>query len=486
MIHNPSGLYGGGAFQVDTRQAVNYYLKRQAEETAKQNALDKYFSTLTDKASPTGLRGQDQEAFVQSVQNYQDFYNKNRKALASGKDFALQSKGREIAKIPFQIMAESKDALATTKTAGQVYAGVNQDLNSWTDETTGIEKETGKPKLDANGNYMGIQAHEQPLYNIDPTTKSLSYNPQHKNFDLTSVQYNPKLLTANELESNIDNQVNSIQPGDISSTLVPVQGKSGYVVPTKTVGYKPEQIKQIGDAVISSYGNKNIRATVHSMYPYQTWPMANPEKFKEADDYFQSIYGRPIKDEGDLYAAIQMKKRSVPKTELGTEQMTDQAKSDLQFKASKKLKDYESSIAASGRPNYQTTQTAIDSMRGQFGAYKMEGGKIYDTNGQLYTSPNDDATVEIPKGSLNTDVQAQFPSGIKSRKIAGISAVVKNGIIQYAIIKGTNGENFGTIDRLQFFNKEYPKDKVPVALKTVTSTPKTKPTGLVIPGLKKS
>lgn len=483
MIHNPSGLYGGGAFKVDTRLAVNYYLKRQAEETAKQNALDKYFSTLTDKASPTGVRGQDQEAFTQAVQNYQDFYTQNRKALASGKNFALQSQGRKIAKIPFQIMAESKDALATTKTAGQVYAGVNQDLNSWTDETTGIEKETGKPKLDANGNYMGIQAHEQPLYNIDPTTKSLSYNPQHKNFDLTSVQYNPKLLTANELESNIDNQVNSIQPGDISSTLQPVQGKSGYVVPTKTVGYKPEQIKQIGDAVISSYGNKNIRATVHSMYPYQTWPMANTEKFKEADDYFQSIYGRPIKDEGDLYAAIQMKKRSVSKTELGTEQLTDEAKSQMSFNNSKRLKQIEKSLDPTALADSQNTQLAFERIPDQqFGSFKMQSGKILDANGQAYTSADNNATVDIPVGSLNADVIAQFPTGTKLRRVQGISAVVKNGIIQYGLIKGTRGENLGQIDRVSLFNKQFSKNTQAIPINNV---PSSKVSGVVIPGLKK-
>ena len=470
MQQVPASFYGGLAFKIDTSAATNFYIKRQAEETAKQNALDKYFSTLTDKASPTGVRGQDQEAFTQAVQNYQDFYTQNRKALASGKDFALQSKARELAKMPFQIMAESKEELASAKAAGQVFAGVNQDVNSWTDETIGIDKATSKPMVDSNGNFMGLHAQEQPLYNIDPATKSLSYNPNHKKFDLISVQYNPKLLTANELESNIDNQVNTIQPGDISSTLVPVKGKPGYVVPTKTIGYKPEQIKQIGDAIINLYGNKNVHATVHAMYPWQSFANANPVEFKEADDFFKNIYQRPIANEGEYLAAIQMKKRSVPKTELGTEQMTEEAKSQMSFNNSKRLKQIEKSLDPTALANSQNTELAFERIPNQqFGTFKMEGGKILDSNGQPYTSADNNATVDIPVGSLNADVIAQFPTGTKLRRVQGISAVVKNGIIQYGLIKGTKGESLGQIDRVSLFNKQFSKNTPAVQINNVTS-----------------
>lgn len=225
MINNPAGLYGGGAFRVDSTAAVNYFLKRQAEEQAKEATLDKYFSTLTDKATPTGVRNQEQDAFRQSVQNYQDFYIANRKALAKGTDMALQSKARELAKLPFQIQAESKDALATVKTTGQVAATNPDTYATWTDETTGIDKESGKPKVDPNGNYMGIYAHDQPQYIIN-SDKSVTPNPQFKHFDLSSVKTNPKLLSTKELEDYSENQVSNIKPSDISAGFEPLAGKS--------------------------------------------------------------------------------------------------------------------------------------------------------------------------------------------------------------------------------------------------------------------
>jgi len=120
MINNPASLYGGGAFKVDSTAAVNYYLKRQAQDQAKEATLDKYFTHLMDKASPTGMRvDKEGEAFQQSLNNAKNYYIQNKKAILGG-DVTAQQKYIELTNQPFQIVAASKEALNTAKTALQI------------------------------------------------------------------------------------------------------------------------------------------------------------------------------------------------------------------------------------------------------------------------------------------------------------------------------------------------------------------------------
>ena len=55
MLVNPSSLYGGNAFKIDMQPAVNYFLKRQAQEQAKEKTLENYFTNLDEFYSQSSV-----------------------------------------------------------------------------------------------------------------------------------------------------------------------------------------------------------------------------------------------------------------------------------------------------------------------------------------------------------------------------------------------------------------------------------------------
>jgi len=491
MINNPASLYGGGAFKVDSTAAVNYYLKRQAQDQAKEATLDKYFTHLMDKASPTGMRvDKEGEAFQQSLNNAKNYYIQNKKAILGG-DVTAQQKYIELTNQPFQIVAASKEALNTAKTALQIRKTIQgQGEDRWTDQTTGIDAESGLPKLDDNGNYMGLVAHDQKMYDINPDG-SVTQNPKFKLFDINSIQTNPKLLNVKELQDYTDNSLTSFQPEDISSGIMKDPNRKGYEIPIIEKGFKKETLAKIGETVKTISEDPSMKATINKLYPYKTWPLQHQVEFDALNKLHNDLYGTDIKNGIDLYATMQVQPRMVTRKDLGTSKLSDDATRARDLEDKKRYFNYTKNTDPTVMANADQVELGFERITpGTYGNVKIEGGVVKNLDGTPYTSPGGQPSVDIPLGALSTEIIDEFPTGTKVKSIAGIKAIVENGKIKFAAIKGrVSGKDYGTINRTVLYNKEFSKNAVPVPIKTVTSTPKTpaaKTGGVVIPGMNKT
>jgi len=306
MIYNPAGLYGGGAFKIDTTAAANYFLKKQAQDQAQEATLNKYFSTLDDKATDKGVRDQEVSSFYKAKQDYQDFYTKNSKALASGTRPDLTREAQRLAKVPFQIASESRNALANTKIIGQVRATSQDVAAQYSMETLGVDQ-TGKPIIDPDTkSYTGLYANDQPIY-IENENGQLIKNPNYKAFDLTTdIVLNPKELTGKEMQDYADNQVSNIKPTEKPVATRPDPNRKFYDIESIETGYDDPQLKAVGDQMKDLFKDKRINYTWKKQHPFKEWTDQNAAQFAQANDVYKRIYGKDIENDDELYAGIQM------------------------------------------------------------------------------------------------------------------------------------------------------------------------------------
>lgn len=314
-IRIPPGLYGGGAFKIDSTAATDYYLKQKAKEDAKAEALDKYFMGLTDKVNPAGMRDQESKAFNKALANYQDFAITNRKELARG-NTQLAAEARKLANIPFQIAQDSKAISAATKQVGSMIGSNPENRQRLTAETLGFD-EDGKPTINPlTGGPTGLVANEEPKWIINPDG-SVGINPRHSTIDITSIAYNPKTMSAKEIEDSLTETASGIDYDD--TEIIKKQDPSSKfgVIETTIKKYKPETLKKFGDRAALKYSDPTIKYNWDKVHPFDKWVKddQNKKEFESLNEQFQKVYGKPIENSKELYQAAAILKNNTTKAE---------------------------------------------------------------------------------------------------------------------------------------------------------------------------
>jgi hypothetical protein len=436
MVNIPGGLYTENVFSINTTPAANMYAKLMAQQEAKRATLDKYFSTLADKATDTGMRA-DKEglAFRQAVQNYKDFYVNNKEALTSGRRPDLEIEATRLAKLPSQIAAESREALNTAKTAAQVSASNPDAFARWTDETTGIDKSTGQAKVDEYGNPTGLNAHNQPIYTIDANGQVVR-NPKFKHFDLSQVQVNPQEVDlAKEWEESSKgvpkSSFESYEPGTEAFTKTKVT----------TTEIAPEGYQQIASKANARW-NRGVEFTMHKQMPLEKY--STPEGQKELEDlnvYFKKAYpDKEISSDKDLFVAnaIKMADATGVKKEKEFDRVAYDAFRDKEReKADKRMEIFKKSLSKEDQINIADVKTPLDLIPD--GSYKTTRNKdVYRKNGQWvnadgtpYTSTKDDQ-VRIIGNQIPIGVKNAYPTGTKPLIVQYLDLDVKNGTTESA------------------------------------------------------
>lgn len=434
MIYNPAGLYGGGAFKIDTTAAANYFLKKQAQDQAQEATLNKYFSTLDDKATDKGVRDQEVSSFYKAKQDYQDFYTKNSKALASGTRPDLTREAQRLAKIPFQIASESRNALANTKIIGQVRATSKDIGDQYSMETIGIDQ-TGKPIIDpVTNSYVGLYANDQPIYTQDDKGQLIK-NPNYKAFDLTTdIVLNPKELNGKEMQDFADNQIANVKPTEKPVATKPDPNRKFYDIETIETGYDDTGLKAIGDQMKDLFKDKRINYTWKKQHPFKEWTDQNAAQFTQANDVYKRIYGKDIENDDELYAGIQMANRSgkqVKETSVKNEIAFSNWNRSQNEAASKRIAAYTKKLSDKGELD-AVNNAATDFeeiLDGTYGTAVKKGDLWYDASGKpLTTAPDQPVRIsgEIPKGILK---------GVPPRLQVGVDYMdlhIKDGIVQGA------------------------------------------------------
>jgi len=443
MIHNPAGLYGGGAFKFDMQPAINYVLKKQAQEEATKKALEKQFEKSMANQTPTGMRGIDADAYSLATNNVKDFWINNKNKLLNG-DVKTTIEFERMSKIPLQIAAESKQYNEDAKDYERI-SKTNPDIaNLYTDETLGIDKTTGQPLIDpADNGYMGYYGHNQPSY-IQDENGQVVKNPKFKRFDISKIAFKPKPIAPDEFNKMIETVIGpDVKPIETSLGIVKDPKNKNYQREDVEIGYADNDIKNMGDKMVQFAKDPRVKQYIHDNYPYQTFVDQNAEQFSKANETFKKYYGRDIApgNENELFAGIVMAQKGGKKVQQGKLQLSPEAKQAMDFAYAKKLEQWKKSLTPNLATQIAQVKTGFEMIPdGQYGKVTIRGGYAYGADGKPYNSNGFD--VKVPKDKIPTDVLNKRAQGTNINLIDDMDLNIVNGVIQAA-----KNEDAGLITR---------------------------------------
>ncbi len=285
-IYNPSDLYGGGTFRIDTTPMLNFLVKRQAQEQAKEQALDKYFTDMLKTSSDKNVRPQEIPAFQTSITNAKNFYIQNKDAIVSGKNPSIRMQYEELVNVPNQIIADSSKALATDVRIGNAQIANPKVKDRWTSKTTDE-----------------YNASVQSAWEVDPATKQVYKNPNWREFNPALIEVNPEEMDVNQYISKSFNQF-GYKPSEriIGKKLRP--GSTFEYEGTKEKYFNPEVLKDFGDAMKSSYNNDNtLQYNFAKGQTLAQMKSGDAKGFEQLNNIYKNIYGTDIQEDEDLFAA---------------------------------------------------------------------------------------------------------------------------------------------------------------------------------------
>lgn len=465
MIHNPAGLYGGGAFLVDTRPILNLVAKKQAQDEAKKTALTKYFTDLADKATSTGIRNQELPAYTQSVDNYKNYFIKNSDAILNG-DLATRMEAERLAKQPLKIAAESKNLRVIDTDVAKNTLSNPDAKDRWTDQTR-----------------ASWDKHEKPRYIVSGTGEVIE-NPDHETLDITTMTFNPKLLSEGEMQSLVDKQADDIKPKQLGAPSVePFKDDPYKQVQTISIGYDKDNLYSMAEKYKSLFKDPSVSFTFNKRHPLSELNEKNLPEISKANSLFKDLYGKNIENNEDLFVATNLYSKSIPKTEQKLIDNEAYAASQRE-KSAKRIKVFgEKSQEVVDINQYLP---GIDSIPdGTYpteagGSVLVKSGKYYNPDGTTYKG---ESAVMVSK--LPTEVTAKVPTEDfkKLAIIKGGKVFVKDGTAQSIETAGKGG-TMARIDFLTDAERKKLMNKVPKTENIkVPSTPKPTTKKVVIKGL---
>lgn len=462
MLINPAGLYGGAAFRVDNTPLYNFAYRLQAKEQAKSEAIDKYYKDLANKATDTGVRPQDQNIFYDAKKDYQDFYIKNQDLLAKG-DVAARMKAEELAKIPFQIAAASRDQFAIDQKIGTALVA-NPDLQKrWTKKT-----------------FDDFNASSAPVYARDPNTGIYAPNPQYKPFDPSRITTTPKQVDLAQAWVKMAKDLN-VNPDEVIVGTKPSKRKFHQVV-QKQFELSSTNAQKIGDYAKSVYDTDEASEYSFKLFTKDMTPQqmqADPNmaaKFNELNEAYKKAYKSDIVDERDLFAAYAISQNET-KNIKEEEQKDDIAWYNYtkakDFAYSKKLADYNAKLQArlkrqtSPNINLATVKTAFEDIPpGKYGAFEKKGDFWYDANGNKLNSATNRFDVVIPAGMIPPGLKELIPVSQRGA-LSKIRLNVVNGLVQGAIDDDPDNPIFSATSRSSLVEKALKEAGVKTAPATI-------------------
>ena len=270
-INPQSNPYGGGAVVFDSTPYVEYYLREQQKEDAKNEALDKYYQDEMSKLSPAGMREQDVPIFSEKFNKLKEVWVKNKEAIKNPTKYGFEK--------------------------AQEYERLRQELSSMPT----LSKEL--KQLKAEGLKITADPTKRELVDI-PTFSELMMlhdlpinDPRRKSLDLINVPFLAKEMTPQEKMA-------------YQKSILGLAGKDKKVgQPTKigkfeekvieTEKFSDENLKTLGDiARKDALTNKNLARTAKLDFERIT-----PEMKLELNELHNQIYKRPIQSAEDLAAA---------------------------------------------------------------------------------------------------------------------------------------------------------------------------------------
>lgn len=433
MVVNPAGLYGGGAFKVDTTPVLNYLAKQDAQEQARQKALDKYYQDQLNSVTKTGVRGQDQAVLAKAVENVKNFYIQNQSALSKG-DINARMQFEQLMKVPTQIAAASRDAFTVEQKLDPIRIQKGQDFGKdWTTNT-----------------WTNYQKSANPVATVD-ATGNVIINPDYQPFDITRIEMKPKEVDLNSLWTKVGKDLN-IQP---DKTLV--QSKPGKDRFTKIDVFRystsPDNARKIGNYADNLYNQDEVQYSFKKYLKGLNFDQYKVDQntaaeYNRLNQVFRDVYGKdidtdPTKITGDeernLFIAMAMDQNRVNRMEESAPEIdqiaygkykSDQAMRQFKEKAKylQQFKKDNPTVDLNDADKYATSFEDIGD--GTYGAYTKKGGYWYDKSGNKVNT-GDKFDIVIPKEKIPESL-FEGVSEKGRRLISGIRLKITNGVVQAA------------------------------------------------------
>lgn len=481
MIVNPAGLYGGGAFKVDTTTATNYFLKQKAAEQAAKDTLEKHYTSEMAKATDKGMRETEKPIFNEAVKEMQNYFITNKKAILKG-DFKAQQEFQEKMKLPFDIANSSISALNNTKEVGAIIKNP-QAQGRLTRKTLGIDKE-GNKILDEFGRPTGMVGNSQPTHIKDENGKIVP-NPTYNPFTIDQISYNPPKLSQKEFQEELDARTYNIKPVETDPEVKPDPSDKEFNIVISKKMFTPDQLKALGDAYGDSYKDETIKFNWEEMNPLAKG--ANAQSFKDFNDAnaaFNTVYGRQIDPNSpdadkEYFVGKMLANKLVPQAGETQRVVNPSVARARQEAQERRMAMFRQSLSDKDKVTINNAVTGFEMIPdGTYGNVEKKGGRFYNKDGTPYNSAQGQNDVNIPYTALPLD---QISKGLAKDvsplflKKGGLNLNIVNGVAQFGVNPLT-----GTISRTGLLQDRFKelgiKTEVPAATpaKTQKSTAPTK------------
>ena len=284
-----TGLLGINPYQkgvaVDiSSKPINLAIQLEQKEQAKREALDKYFMDYEKSINPAGMRGQDQNVFLNSLGEAKQYYLQNNKEILNPAKYGADKQSEYMAKLKKaqSVIDQSKQAAANEKVDREHYF---QAQKEGLDVPDGYLQDVERSHLPLNHpQYQPLDAYK---YNFT------------KPFDEGAFS---KTLT-NGLTPSINKELSSEKPDN-----------KGYINRTTTYEFNPLDKQQIKNRAELSYGhipgvtnmtNKIIKSGEYlnyqkqfgELYPGQDITTAKPQQITAAVGLSITPHGKTINDQ---------------------------------------------------------------------------------------------------------------------------------------------------------------------------------------------
>ena len=284
-----TGLLGINPYQkgvaIDiSSKPVNLAIQLEQKEQAKKEALDKYFMDYEKSINPAGMRGQDQDVFLNGLGEAKQYYLQNNKEILNPAKYGAEKQSEYMAKLKKaqSIIDQSKQAAANEKVDREHYY---QAQKEGLDVPDGYLQDVERSHLPLNHpQYQPLDAYK---YNFT------------KPFDEGAFS---KTLTYG-LTPSINKDLSSEKPDN-----------KGFINRTTTYEFNPLDKEQIKNRAELSYGhvpsvtnltNKLIKSGEYlnyqkqfgELYPGQNIETAKPQQITAAVGLSITPHGKTINDQ---------------------------------------------------------------------------------------------------------------------------------------------------------------------------------------------
>lgn len=250
-----TGLLGINPYQKGialdiSSKPTNLAIQLEQKEAAKREALDKYFMDYEKSLSPTGMRSQDQDIFMQKLNANRAYYLENRDKILNPTKYGAQYQSQYMAgfKDMLSDVARSKQAAANDKIAQEHYYQAQQK---------GLEVPDG---------YMNAIKYSQLPIN----------NPQYKAVDPYQWNFN-KPFDVEEFRKDI---YGNVQPSERRIKSVP--DNKGEIIDTFKYELAPDQLKSVAtNAMLKYQTNAGVRNKVNNLI--------RTGEYKNLDEYYKIL-----------------------------------------------------------------------------------------------------------------------------------------------------------------------------------------------------